>query len=382
MRIAVFDHFVVPTSPSGKCILYMLEGLCREHEFTVFAARLENPCPERILFVRIPVPLRPNVLRFVCYHLVAPVTYWMHRLRTGARFDLVYVSDICLSFGELNHAHFCNRSYLKHEWKQARPRNLRGLAHWLNHWLRALMEPHVFRRVRHIVVPSKGLERELASEYAFASDKIHRIPNAIDLGHMLPASDFDRVAFRKSIGLAPEQVVFVFVALGHFERKGLSVVLEALRVLGKLCVKLLVVGGPPDLVRGYRNRAQGLGVEGQVLFVGMQEDVRPYLWASDAFLFPSIYEIFPLVSLEAAAVGLPLLLTPLYGVEEFFREGENGFRLERTPQGVAQGIRRFLQMSERERQAMGARARESVRVFDVARFVHNWRDLLDTIEMR
>jgi hypothetical protein len=48
MRIAVFDYKVVPTNPIGSCHLRMLQGLCREHEFTVFAVEFENSCPERI----------------------------------------------------------------------------------------------------------------------------------------------------------------------------------------------------------------------------------------------------------------------------------------------------------------------------------------------
>ena len=60
---------------------------------------------------------------------------------------------------------------------------------------------------------------------------------------------------------------------------------------------LVVVGGYPDLVERYEAIAQRGGVADRVDFVGMQPDVRPFLWASDAFVFPSSYEAFAFVIL-------------------------------------------------------------------------------------
>ena len=62
----------------------------------------------------------------------------------------------------------------------------------------------------------------------------------------------------------------------------------------------------------------------------MQSDVRPYLWSSDVFVFPSLYETFSLVTYEAAASGLPIVVSQLYGVEDLLRDGDNGFLIETT----------------------------------------------------
>ncbi|WP_211322024.1 hypothetical protein, partial [Brockia lithotrophica] len=113
MRIAIFDYKIIPTNPIGSCHLRMLARLCEEHEFTVFAVEFENPCPERIRFVRIPVPTRPLALLFMTYHLVAPLAYLWYRLRIGARFDLVQIVESNLFFGDVSYAHFCHRAYLR-----------------------------------------------------------------------------------------------------------------------------------------------------------------------------------------------------------------------------------------------------------------------------
>ncbi len=373
MRIAVFDYKVVPTNPAGSCHLHMLQGLCREHEFTVFAVEFENPCPERIRFVRVPVPTRPLALLFVAYHLVAPLAYLWYRLRTGARFDLVQMVESNLSFGDLSYAHFCHLAYLRRHWRSAGAKGLRGWLRWLDHGLHALMEPWTYRRVKRIVVPSQGLKRELEETYPFTRGKIRVIYNPVDIERMRPPADFDREAFRTEHGVKPGETVLVFVALGHFERKGLPLVLQALVALRDRPLRLWVVGGEPDLIRSWQKRAEGMGIGDMVHFWGMQRDVRPFLWGADAFVFPSAYEIFPLVSFQAAAAGLPLIVTPLYGVEEFIRDGETGFVVERSVKGVAEGLRRFISLSPESRRRMGEHPREAVAPYGVEPFVEAWR---------
>jgi len=353
----------------------MIQGLCGEHEFTVFAVEFENPCPDRVRFVRVPVPTRPLALLFVAYHLVAPVVYFLYRLRTGVRFDLVQMVESNLSFGDVSYAQFCHRAYLRRHWKAAGAKGLRGWLRWLDHWLHALVEPWVFRKVRRIVVPSQGLKRELEEIYPVTRGKITVIPNPVDLARMAPPPGFDREIFRRERGVDPEDVVLLFVALGHFERKGLPLVLEALKQLGEKTAKLWVVGGEADLVVLWQARAREMGLEDQVVFFGMQRDVRHFLWGADGFVFPSVYEVFPLVTLEAAAAGLPLIVTPLYGVEEFMRDGETGLVVERSVEGILIGLRRFLALPFTERVRMGVRARETVAQYGVERFPEAWRRL-------
>ena len=112
MRIAVFDYRVTATNPCGSCHLRMLRDLCGEHEFVVFATQFENPCPDRIEFVRVPAPRRPLGLLFVAFHILAPICYAIYRLRTRKRFDMVQMVESNLFFGDIAYAHFCHRAYL------------------------------------------------------------------------------------------------------------------------------------------------------------------------------------------------------------------------------------------------------------------------------
>jgi glycosyltransferase involved in cell wall biosynthesis len=372
VRIAIFDYKVVRTNPSGGCHLTLVEGLRNEHEFTVFAAEFDNPDPARIRWVRIPVPTRPLVALFVLFHLVAPVVYVLHRIAHRARFDLVQHVEDNLAFGDVAYVHFCHRHFLDNVWAGIGARGVRGALRWLDHRLHAALEPPVYRRARAFVVPSAGLRSELSEEFPWTSERTVLIANPIDVDRFSKPPDFDRVASRDELGFAGDDVVLAFTALGQFERKGLPAILTALAELPKR-VRLLVVGGRPDLLRAYRRSATVLGVEDRVVFTGMVSDPRRYLWSADAFVFPSFYEVFSLSAHEAAASGLPAIVTRLHGVTDVFEDGRSAIFVEPDAESVGAGVRRFLGMTDLERSAMSGRARDSVHDFSPEVFVDRWR---------
>src|SRR5205823_9225094 len=166
--------------------------------------------------------------------------------------------------------------------------------------------------------------------------------NPVDVAAMRRSRDFDRSEFRRQHGLSESDVVLAFVALGQFERKGLPLLMEALHEIHRTDVKLLVVGRDAQKVLEHLPAKERPWLERQIVFAGMQHDVRPWLWASDAFALPSFYEVFPLSCLEAAAAALPLIVTPINGVEDFVVDGENGILVGHWADDVARGIRRFL----------------------------------------
>ena len=81
--------------------------------------------------------------------------------------------------------------------------------------------------------------------------------------------------------------------------------------------------------------AEQLGVADAVHWFGVSRDVAPLYQLADAFVFPSSYEAFPLVALEAAASGLPVLATPVNGIRELVQDGANGFLISRQPRSIA-----------------------------------------------
>lgn len=371
MKIAIFDYRVIARNPAGSCHLAMLRALAHEHEFTVFSVEFENPDPQRIAWVRVPVPLRPLALLFVAFHVVAAMLYIWQRLVKRKSFDLVQSVESNFGFGELIYAHFSHTTYLKA--KHTGERGLRGWLRWLDHTFHAVIEPFRFRRAQRIVVPSRGLQEELRIDLHLPASKIEVIANPIAVQSFVRPSSFDREMFREGLGLKSSDVACVFCALGHFERKGLPLLFDALRSPMLENVKVVVVGGEPDLIKTYRARALQMRVDSQICFVGFQSDARPYLWSADAFVLPSSYETFSLAAYEAAAAGLPVLAPALNGISDLLLDGSTGFVLNPTADSVACCLQRLLRTSPAERTAIGSHAQEVASSYSVERFTDSWR---------
>ncbi|MBV8782212.1 MAG: glycosyltransferase family 4 protein [Phycisphaerae bacterium] len=376
MKIAIFDYKTTRTNPIGSCHHRMIESLCRDHEFTVFATEFDNPDPTRIRFVRVIVPKRPLAVLFIAYHIVAPICFFWNWLKRRERFDLIQmVESNCFVGRDVDYVQFVHRRFLRQWWPLVKGKGLRSHLRFLDHWVHARFEPWVYAGARVIVVPSKGTAREVSEEYPSVASKVRVLHNPVDLAKYSRPVDFDRVGTRGKLRINPEDVLMVFAALGHFERKGLPLIMEAMKQLRRPELKLIVVGGERDLVETYRERTHGMELDGQIQFLGMQSDIRPHLYAADAFVFPSSYEAFSLVTLQAAAAGLPSIVTPLNGVEEFTIDGKNGLIIERSDAGVRAGIERFLSLTPDQRVLMGRSARQDVSVFAADIFDQKWRDL-------
>jgi len=61
-----------------------------------------------------------------------------------------------------------------------------------------------------------------------------------------------------------------------------------------------------------------------IIQVGFQKDVRPYLSVSDVFVFPSYREGFPNAVMQAGAMGLPCIVTDINGCNEIIEDGVTG----------------------------------------------------------
>jgi glycosyltransferase involved in cell wall biosynthesis len=373
MRIAIFDYKIIAGNPSGNCHLTLLRSLAKEHKFTVFSVQFENPDPAAITWVRVPSPTRPLALLFLVFHLVAPLMYLWHKIRTGERFDLVQSVESNLSFGSLVYSHFSHTTYLRDH--RTTRRGLRGMLRWLDNWLHARVESFRYSAAEFIVTPSTGLAEELKLDFRVAPEKVSVIANPIPIKRMERPAGFNRDSFRLGLGIAPYDFVLVFSALGQFDRKGLPLILESLADPSQLQTKLLVVGGEPDLIGEYRQRANALGLGDRVCFVGMQADVRPFLWSGNAFILASTYESFSLVTYEAAAAGLPILAPALNGIRDLLRDGENGFLVTRSKLSITSALERITTLPEKQRQVMGNSARLSAASFSEERFADAWRNL-------
>lgn len=150
--------------------------------------------------------------------------------------------------------------------------------------------------------------------------------NGIDLAFFDPqlyTPDFIS-AQRASIGLTDDDFVFIFV--GRLVKdKGLNELIAAFRKIENPHAKLLLVGRyEPDLDPLETETMEEIKSNPNIVEVGWQTDVRPWLALSDTFILPSYREGFPNVVLQAGAMGLPSIVTDINGSNEIIIDGENG----------------------------------------------------------
>lgn len=106
--------------------------------------------------------------------------------------------------------------------------------------------------------------------------------------------------------------------------------------------------------------------EGVVNYLGVSDDVRPYLAAADCVVLPSYREGTPRTLLEAAAMARPIVTTDAVGCREVVEDGVNGYLARVRDAGdLAEKMERMLLLSPAERAVMGMRGREKMeREFD------------------
>ena len=100
---------------------------------------------------------------------------------------------------------------------------------------------------------------------------------------------------------------------------------------------------------------------------------------ADAFVFPSLFEGFALVILEAMAAGLPVITTPNTAGPDLIEDGKEGLIV---PAGDANALREAMQSllhnPERAR-SMGRAAHEKTKEFTWERYGERWEALVRDI---
>lgn len=180
-------------------------------------------------------------------------------------------------------------------------------------------------------------------------------------------------------------VRFLFVGR-VMQEKGIDELFSAMERLhaeGAQCT-LEVLGGYEedyaDTIRRYEEK-------GWLRYHGYQLDVRPFIENAHCFVLPSYHEGMANTNLECAAMGRPVITSQIPGCQEAVLDGQSGLLCRPKDAGsLYEVMRRFLDMTPEQREAMGLAGRRHMEtVFDkrlvVAETVRNLK-LTDASEMK
>jgi glycosyltransferase involved in cell wall biosynthesis len=356
LDVVIVANDIGPVGGMERQLTELATGLARRgHAVEIVARTCELPPDVRVRWRRVRVPGRPFAIAYPLFLLVA-------LLRTPRRPGALVHSTgaLLLRRHDVCTVHLCHRA-LAHQRGLVRA-SRDSLPFRLNAKLAGVLARWAEGRViggrlaRRVVGVSEGVSREVRDEYPAAAPMTTTIPNGVDTARFHPAEE--RAPGRRAI----------FVG-GEWERKGLRHAIEALAHAPGWTLRVV---GPGDH-DAYGRLAVAAGVADRVDFLGPRTDVEELYRECDAFVFPSAYETFSLVTYEAAASGLPLLSTRVSGIEDVLRDGENGWFVERDGESIG---RRLVQLEGLAPDALGqmrAAARESV-------LGYSWEAVVDAYE--
>jgi glycosyltransferase involved in cell wall biosynthesis len=232
-------------------------------------------------------------------------------------------------------------------------------------WRRAVkgaVVPRIVRAASGVLVTGTLARRSMVARGA-APGRVHIFANTIDVeayGERVDRLALRRADLRESLGAGPDDVVVLSVARLAPE-KGLDVLVHAVAETGDPRILLVVAGDGPE-----RERLEDLAaVRGARLVLAGDlewERLAEVYVAADVFALLSLREPWAVVVNEAAASGLPLVLSDRVGAaHDLLRDGENGFLVAAGDVDGASRALRALAADGELRSAQGERSRELAR---------------------
>ena len=214
----------------------------------------------------------------------------------------------------------------------------------------------------HIIPEGNGVKNDLIN------GKITRKPmkvlangnvRGIELDHYRRTAEVEEEAAK-----IRKEGVLTFVFIGRLVRdKGIHELVEAFVRLNKENphTRLVLVGRTEAELDPLNEETQHIiDTHNAIEAVGSQNDVRPWLAASDVLAFPSYREGFPNVVIEAGAMGLPSIVTNINGCNEIIIPGENGVIIPPRDADALYEAMKEMSENDEKRVYLTKNARESV----------------------
>lgn len=218
------------------------------------------------------------------------------------------------------------------------------------------------------LVPSRFVARSLEFS-GVKAEQMHRCPYGVDVSQFFPKgknnSRIDRTC----------PVSFIYVG-GVKELKGISYLLEAFDEIPSEMASLTVVGSVNEKdndIIPYKDRVR---FTGNILHSAVADELR----SADVFVLASLGEGLSLSTLEAAACGLPLIVTENSGVNDEMTDGVEGFIIPiQSKDAIKEKVIWFVEHPD-QIEKMGKSARELALKYTWEKYYQNIAKVFESIE--
>lgn len=199
-----------------------------------------------------------------------------------------------------------------------------------------------------VICCTQYMAHEIESYLNTPPNKIDVIPNGVDVTPFVTLDAEDLSAFRARYALPSEKLV---VSVGRLvDEKGMQVLVRAApEVLAAVPETKFVIAGKGPQADYLAGLVDELGLQGKVLLAGFisDEDRNRLYKTAQCAVFPSLYEPFGIVALEAMAARVPVVVSEVGGLGEIIQHAETGITVyPNNPASCAWGIIHTLQHPE------------------------------------
>ncbi len=196
----------------------------------------------------------------------------------------------------------------------------------------AYLRRRLIRKVSAVIAINSQIAEELES-YGVSPDRIHRIPNGVDIQTFHPVDAEKRKSLRKELGIEESSFVILFVG-AVTPRKQPHLLLDAVKTLIPEYpqLRLFVLGPLPDTAycQHFLREISDSSLETHVIMKNHQQNILPYYQIADLLCLPSLNEGMPNAILEAMACGLPCLASAVPGITELIQSPDEGILLNKS----------------------------------------------------
>ncbi|MDI6840241.1 MAG: glycosyltransferase family 4 protein [bacterium] len=364
MKIAIVTHNVIKNDGQGRSIYELVKYLSNKgHDIHLYINRIDRNLLDKSNIIVHHIPTffdKPTLLRCLVFYVIATLKLLYKK------YDIIHLNGgVCYTPYHVNTCHFCHTAWRKIRLEKCVYHRFYTL---FNSWLEKLS--YKYNRRAKIIAVSNKIKSELINLVNIEPQKINVIYYGVDLEEFNPDGREDtRRKLLKLFNLDETDFILLFVGdLGR--RKGLDWLLAAIPKL-EPNVKLLIAGRRKKF---YTKMVKEYNIEHKVIFLGFKQDINKIYKVADTFVFPSLYDPFPNVVLEAMACSLPVIVSRFAGSSEIITDRKDGMILE-NPTNLSEIINKvnFLSHNEAVCVSIGSEASKTVSKY-------SWNKMAEAIE--
>jgi len=212
-----------------------------------------------------------------------------------------------------------------------------------------ILDSFTYSRYSKIICVSKQVQSALFSWLPSVNKKTKVISNAVPIP--------------KFLNLCPVKIYDILFVGRLTKQKGVEILLKAIKILKNKHSRNLKIAivGDGDLKENLNDLTAELGLNKEVKFLGVREDINGLMDSAKIFVLPSRWEGFGLVIVEAMSNMLPVIATNVGGIPEIIENGKDGLLVPPENSGaLARAINSLLE-NEKLREKLSQAAYKKVK---------------------